>query len=510
MAADWWPFLLFSNPKLQFIARLNDMVRGNLFGQQEVFGIKNQGVSSHSNDFVLPSKVELDRAMSLAIETHEKSLFYDKDLRKSVLEQIIEELKIAKHPLRQAYMLESNLSAERFDQEFNRVIHQIQQYVSFLSQKDGFRQFISIQDKFQDDQTALRKVGVPLGPIVVFGASNFPLAYSTVGGDVVSAMAAGCPVIVKGHPFHPETSFLSAKCIQTAVEKANAPIGVFAHFNTSGIEVGEYLVQHEHVYGVAFTGSYVAGKSLMDLASKRRRPIPVFAEMGSLNPVILMNKALSGNLDAIARTLAGSVFHDAGQFCTKPGVIFVPHAWEQRFLNVFKESLCLLPESAMLHPAIELNFQKKIEKNKSKFICENFGNNRVVLNTTLSELLDQNLSLEELFGPATCIVSYTSISEVREYLSRYDGFLTSSIFGLQEEVLAGSFLFNLLILRSGRFILNQVPTGVRVASAMHHGGPFPASSTPHFTAVGVDAIWRFLRPVTLQFNEADETFFTGF
>ena len=179
MAADWWPFLLFSNPKLQFIARLNDMVRGNLFGQQEVFGIKNQGVSSHSNDFVLPSKVELDRAMSLAIETHEKSLFYDKDLRKSVLEQIIEELKIAKHPLRQAYMLESNLSAERFDQEFNRVIHQIQQYVSFLSQKDGFRQFISIQDKFQDDQTALRKVGVPLGPIVVFGASNFPLAYST-------------------------------------------------------------------------------------------------------------------------------------------------------------------------------------------------------------------------------------------------------------------------------------------------------------------------------------------
>jgi len=486
------------------------MKRGNLFAQQEVFGELNDSVFSHDFQYVLPSKTDIDRAMSIAIETHRNALFINIGQRKSFLIQLIEELNDAKSALRKAYILESNLSSERFDAEFNRVIIQIQQFVNFLSQDKVSNGFVSLQEDSQVDHMTFRKVGVPLGPIVVFGASNFPLAYATVGGDVVSALAAGCPVIVKGHPFHPETSYLSARCIQLAAEKSKLPTGIFAHFNTVDHEVGVYLVQHDHTHGVAFTGSYLAGKSIMDLASKRERPIPVFAEMGSLNPVILLPETLHENLKTIAKQLAHAVYTDAGQFCTKPGLIFVPEAIMQHFLREFTCFANELPAYNMLHPILEAKFQEKIKANLLRFDFEDFGMDRGVFCISLNDLLSQNQMLEELFGPVTCLVSFEQIEEIEQYILLYDGFLTSSVYGTKHEINCNEFLLNQLILRSGRLIFNHVPTGVRVVPAMQHGGPYPASSTPHFTAVGVDSIMRFLRPVTLQFDIHEDSFYAGF
>lgn len=354
-----------------------------------------------------------------------------------------------------------------------------------------------------------RKMSVPIGPIVVFGAANFPLAYSTAGGDTISALAAGCPVIVKAHPAHAQTSELVAGAIKRAIKKTGMPKGVFQHLHASGFEVGQALVKHPFTKGVGFTGSLVGGKALHDIAQQRPEPIPVFAEMSSINPVILLPNTLATQVEKTAEMLAASVTLGVGQFCTNPGLII---AIEDQALKLFIDSLSkrIATSSAgtMLHQGISDNYAKKLiqalaqkgitVEGKSSATAENNQGIPTVASVTAFEFLKNPSLSEEVFGPFSLIVKCKDLTELHSVVNHLQGQLTSSIFGSEAEIASYASLLNMLIEKAGRLIVNGVPTGVEVCPSMQHGGPFPSTTDSRFTSVGTDAIKRFVRPVSFQ------------
>jgi 2,5-dioxopentanoate dehydrogenase len=355
----------------------------------------------------------------------------------------------------------------------------------------------------------IRKMSVAIGPVVVFGAANFPLAYSTAGGDTASALAAGCPVIVKAHPAHAETSELVAGAIRVAMEKTGMPQGVFQHLHGAGFEVGQALVKHPFTKAVGFTGSFAGGKALFDLANQRPEPIPVFAEMSSENPVILLPESLHKSAEKTAAMLAASITLGVGQFCTNPGLIY---AIEGEGLKKFTEELTAQIKKTvpgtMLHAGIADNYSKKLNRALAQKGVRvegesdqkgNISEGRPVVASVPAEEFIQNPALaEEVFGPFSLIVRCKSADELHAVVNRTHGQLTVSVIGEAAEAAKYSGLLNMLIEKAGRLIMNGVPTGVEVCPSMQHGGPFPATTDSRFTAVGTDAIKRFSRPVAFQ------------
>jgi acyl-CoA reductase-like NAD-dependent aldehyde dehydrogenase len=337
----------------------------------------------------------------------------------------------------------------------------------------------------------LRRINVPIGPIAVFGASNFPLAFSTAGGDTASALAAGCPVIVKGHPLHPGTGELVAAELRGAISAAGLPDGSFAHLLSSGYSVGEALVDHPGIAAVAFTGSGRGGRARIDRAAGRPNPIPVFAEMGSLNPVVITAAALSARADALADALTASVCTFGGQLCTKPGVVFVPDAGfadalEQRFSDRGPEVLL----SAGIATAFASGTGVELEDSTHV--------RPVVLRGNAREALTDPRLREEHFGPAVAVVTYDGDDDLAAALSSLGGHLTATLHAEPDELPALGPLIAQLTGLAGRVLFGGVPTGVSVTWAMEHGGPYPAASSAAHTSVGQTAVRRFLRPVCFQ------------
>jgi NADP-dependent aldehyde dehydrogenase len=347
----------------------------------------------------------------------------------------------------------------------------------------------------------LRRVQVPLGPVVVFAAGNFPFAFSVAGGDTCSALAAGCPVVVKAHPGHPRLSDATADVVLDALRATDAPDGVFAIIH--GDEAGRAAVLDPRIAAGAFTGSIAGGRALFDLAVSRQEPIPFFGELGSVNPVFVTRAAADRRAESIAGEFVGSFTLGAGQFCTKPGLLFVPsssdlarllaaHSYQpqpmlnDRMRTGFERSLTQLRDHPDVRPLASTSDGPAGEPGP------------VVQATSVEAVLaDPDRLLEECFGPAALVVSYEDESELLDVAGRLPGQLTVTVVGEEDDAIAPA-LIELAAEHAGRVLWNQWPTGVSVTHAQQHGGPYPATTAPATTSVGTAAISRFLRPVAYQ------------
>lgn len=357
----------------------------------------------------------------------------------------------------------------------------------------------------QPDGPSIRRMLLPLGPVAVFSASNFPLAFSVAGGDTAAAMAAGCPVVVKAHPSHPLTSELVGRIVTNTLRELDVPEGAFALVH--GLESGKQLVMDERVRAVAFTGSFQGGMALAELANARNIPIPVYAEMGSLNPVVVTPEAAQAHAQEIAQGFVGSMTLGTGQFCTKPGLLFVPADVPQ--LEVAITDLLRDVEPApMLNLRIASGWRAIIERWQQLPEVEvlvppaeaDAGPawlRPALLAASASGLTEDETLHEECFGPAAILVRYQHRDDLRTAVQKLPGSLAAAIHGSTEDALAADLLEDLTRI-AGRVVWNGWPTGVAVVWAMNHGGPFPATTNPLHTSVGATSLRRFLRPVTYQ------------
>lgn len=415
----------------------------------------------------------------------------------------------------QTAMKETNLPEARLRSERARTIFQLNSYASFCEsgQWMDVRIDTAIPDK-NPPKPDIRKLMVPLGPVVVFGASNFPFAYSTAGGDTACAFAAGCPVIVKAHPAHAQTSEMVAKAIEKAVVDCYMPKGIFTHLHGAAAAVGERLVKHPCTKAVGFTGSYMGGKQLFDWGNQRNEPIPVFAEMGSVNPVFLLPGKIKADAVAVASQYAASITLGVGQFCTNPGIIVgIDNEDLRGFMEALSGEIRITAPAPMLHPGIYKNYVEKrataLSQNEvtevavaEKEAMFNEGTASIAA-TTATEFISNHLLQQEVFGPYSIIVKCKDLTEMKAVADHLEGQLTCTLMADDNDILNNSSLFDSLQNKCGRLILNGVPTGVEVCLSMQHGGPFPATTDSRFTSVGGDGIRRFTRPLAFQ-NWPDE------
>lgn len=430
--------------------------------------------------------------------------------RAGFMRAIANELEMASDELIQTAINETNLAEARLKNEKARTVFQLINYADACERGDWLEARIdtAISDK-TPPKPDVRKMLVPLGPVIVFGASNFPFAYSTAGGDTACAFAAGCPVIVKSHPAHAQTSELVAQAILKAAEKCNMPPGIFAHVHGVEFEVGKALVEHIHAKAVGFTGSYLGGRQLFDWANHRSKPIPVFAEMGSVNPVFVLPGKLSESAEEVAKMYASSITLGVGQFCTNPGLIIgIDSEGLHTFIYKLGEAIKEIAPGLMLHPGI---FKSYVEKRGTALGQEGVETIAVsakdpqlnegaptIASTTGEAFLNNPVLHQEVFGPYSLVVRCKDEAEMLEVTKHLEGQLTATLMGTADDLNKHTELIEEVKNICGRFILNNVPTGVEVCLSMQHGGPFPATTDSRFTSVGADGIKRFARPVAFQ------------
>lgn len=429
------------------------------------------------------------------------------------LEKIAEILEENRSAIVLMAVRESNLPEGRINGELGRTTGQIKLFASLVREGSWLEATIDPADPTRSPlpKADIRRMLTPLGPVVVFGASNFPLAFSTAGGDTISALAAGCPVVYKGHPAHPDTSKFVGECISQAVKKSGLPEGVFTHVE-GGVKMGQDLVKHPLAKAVGFTGSYGAGKSLFNIANDRKEPIPVYAEMGSVNPVFAFPERLENELVPMAQSYVSSLTLGAGQFCTNPGLIFVPRALASRFENAVSEALQTAAASPMLHEGIASSYYTAIENLQArpelKWVKVPDAKHLINVSPALAEIkasdwVADDLFQAEVFGSFALMVVYENESELIEVAKKLHGQLTITLWADNSELKAQSELINLLEEKCGRLLFTGVPTGVEVGYAMQHGGPFPSTTDSRSTSVGAHAIKRFARPIAYQDMPSD-------
>lgn len=406
---------------------------------------------------------------------------------------------------------ETALPAARVTAERQRTILQLQQFAALLAEGSWVDARIDHGDPARPGQPKpdLRSMLVALGPVAVFGASNFPLAYSTAGGDTASALAAGCPVVVKGHPAHPGASELVGAVVAAAVRRLDLPLGTFSLLHGRAHAVGRRLVQHPAIAAVGFTGSPAGGRALYDLAAARSQPIPVFAEMGSMNPVFVLSGALAARGESIAERLAASSLLAMGQFCTSPGmVVFADGPGADAFAAALRQRIAGAAGGPTVHPTIRAGYEQALAEvtavpgvrrdqaqspgPAASGVCPTLlaADARLVLATPRLR--------SEIYGPAVLAVRCRDAAEMLAVARSLHGHLTATVHGEPADFLQQPELIAALRQRVGRLIANGVPTGVEVCPAMVHGGPWPAASDPRFTAVGTASIRRWLRPACWQ------------
>ncbi|HEX4166406.1 MAG TPA: aldehyde dehydrogenase (NADP(+)) [Bryobacteraceae bacterium] len=407
---------------------------------------------------------------------------------------------------------ETALGKERLNSERDRTVNQIKLFADLLREGSWVDARIDTAqpERKPVPKPDLRRMLEPIGPVAVFGASNFPLAFSVAGGDTASALAAGNPVIVKAHPAHPGTSEMVAAAIRRAVEARGLPSGTFSMIHGIDPSVSLALVMQPEVKAVAFTGSQRAGRALFDAAAKRPEPIPVFAEMGSVNPVFLLPSAVAQKAEGTAEGLYRSVTLGVGQFCTSPGLVFVKEGQGlSSFLSHLRNHFEQAVPGTMLNRSIAKAFAQGFENAAQlpDVECQvavresdpqKTEGRPGLLVIQAQNWLKQEQLRHEIFGPATIVVRCQSDGETVECAKALEGTLTATIHGTPAEILAHQQLIDVLRCKAGRLLFNGFPTGVEVGYAMQHGGPYPASTDARFTSVGAASIYRFARPICYQ------------
>jgi 2,5-dioxopentanoate dehydrogenase len=455
---------------------------------------------------------EVDQACSLANTAFDAYRETPLEARATFLETIAKNLSDIGSQIVERAMLETGLPRPRLEGELGRTTTQLKLFAEevragrFL----GIRIDTAIPDRQPLPRSEIRMRFIALGPVAVFGASNFPLAFSVAGGDTVSALAAGCPVIVKAHSAHPGTSELVGKAVQKAIADCKMPEGTFSMLFGSGNDIGTALVSDPRIKAVGFTGSRAGGLALMKVAAERPEPIPVYAEMSSINPVYLLPEALSKRGSVIAQGFVNSLLMGSGQFCTNPGLIIAKESQQlELFLKVVSDLISQAQATTMLTPGISRAYQSGISK-----LAENdhvvthakaqvpTGPNQCQAHlfvTTAKSFLAELSLREEVFGSASLVIKCQSDDEVLAVTESLEGQLTATIhFDSSDDSTLAKKLLTILERRVGRILFNGYPTGVEVCHSMVHGGPFPATSDSRTTSVGTQAITRFLRPVSYQ------------
>ena len=452
---------------------------------------------------------DVHAAVAAAAAVHTSGGMADRDARAALLRGAAARLRANADEIIATCEAETGLPENpRLRGELERTAGQLEAFADVLDAGDYVEAIIDTPDPDAKPipRPDVRRMLAPIGPVAVFGASNFPLAFSTAGGDTASALAAGVPVIVKGHPSHPGTSELVARELSAAVADAGLPEGTFAHLPATSLEVAQALVDAPAIAAVGFTGSYAAGRSIADRAAARPVPIPVFAEMGSVNPLVVTEAALAARADAIAEGLTASVSNFGGQLCTKPGVVFVPagEAGDAFAADVASrldgvEPKVLLNERLRdaLRDAVS-GLEARVERlgGGGEAGGPGFRHQPSAYRAAAADVAAAPELLEEHFGPVVLFLTYGSRDDLLAALERIDGQLTASLHAEEGEDIAA--VVGALAHRAGRIVFDGFPTGVAVTYGMHHGGPFPSTSAPAHTSVGMTAIRRWLRPIAFQ------------
>lgn len=456
---------------------------------------------------------ELEKAAALAEAARIPYANVPGKRRAVFLRQIADNIEALGDTLINRASLETSLPNARFEGERARTCGQLRMFADLLD--DGSWVDARIDHAIPDRQPVpkpdVRSMLRPLGPVAVFCASNFPLAYSVAGGDTASALAAGCPVIVNGHTAHPGTAELVGMAVSEAVRSCEMPEGTFSLLFSSGYEIGQALVKHPAITAVGFTGSRRGGRALMDIAAARAEPIPVYAEMSSVNPTFILPSAIKERGEQIAAGLHASVTGGVGQFCTKPGLVFVPsdHANEDagQFISDFRSQISNTKPSPLLTGGIRTAYEQTSEQRRSEVESFNansdtelsgFCVNPSVFETSAVEYLRTPDLNEEIFGPTTLLIKSDDRGQLLEIARSLEGQLTASVHGTEQDLIDYSDLVDILQTKVGRLIFNGFSTGVEVCPSIVHGGPYPATSDGRSTAVGSRAIRRFSRYVCYQ------------
>lgn len=456
---------------------------------------------------------DVDRAARLAWEAFRQFRLWPAAGRARLLRRIAELIEATAPEIQQRAHLETALPPPRLQAETARTCHQLRLFATLIEQGWCWDARIDHPDPTRQPlpKPDVRSHLIPLGPVAVFSSSNFPLAFSVAGGDTASALAAGCTVLVKAHQNHMGTSEIVGRLIQQAVRECNAPEGTFALLFGRGADIGQALVRHPLVKAVGFTGSRQGGRALMDAAAARREPIPVYAEMGSINPVFLLPGPLRQNAETIAAGLHASVTLGVGQFCTCPGLVLAPTGPDtDRFLAALQQRMENTPPGVMLTAELCAAFHAGVRRclqipgvqrlTSARAESDPAGTRAAatLLTTTAEVFLAHESLMEEVFGPSTLVILCRGFAQMLAVAESLEGQLTATLHATPEELIEHRDLVRALELKVGRLIFNGFPTGVEVCHAMVHGGPYPATSDGRSTSVGTRAILRFLRPVCYQ------------
>lgn len=449
---------------------------------------------------------ECEKAVALAAEAFATYRKMNREKKSAFLDQIAIEIEEMGDTLLDRYTQESGLPRGRAEGERARTVAQIRLFAQLIKEGSWVRAQIDPADKKRKPlpKADIRSMEQAIGPVAVFGASNFPLAFSVAGGDTIAALAAGCPVVFKAHPAHLGTSELAAKAIQQAAQKSGMPDGIFSLLIDDAVTIGQQLVKHPLIKAVAFTGSFTGGKAIFDAAMARPEPIPVYAEMGSINPVFVLPEIIESKAEQIAEQFVAAVTLGVGQFCTNPGLLVVQK--NQKMIAALQDKIGQTEGGVMLTKSIFEQYDKSVKDRKKQVALlgtglriEGYQTARPhVFMTDFATFAKKNQLHEEVFGPSSLVVVVQDEQEMTELAKLLKGQLTCSIHGTDEELAAHTGLIDILEQKAGRLVFNGFPTGVEVTPAMVHGGPFPATTDARSTSVGTQSIYRFTRRICYQ------------
>jgi alpha-ketoglutaric semialdehyde dehydrogenase len=477
-------------------------------GPHTFYGVNPRTRTRIDRPFLEATAEEVNRAVEAAVNAYEETRDYPAARLAAFLANVADEIEALGDQLIEVADLETGLGVPRLTGERQRATGQLRKFGDLL--REGSYVEAVIDTAQPASRPSIRRMLFPLGPVAVFSASNFPFAFAVAGGDTASAFAAGCPVVVKGHPSHPATSELFAAAVNRAITNSGLPPGFFSLLQAEAIEAGLALVRHPGIAAVGFTGSLRAGRALFDAASARPVPIPVYAEMGSINPVVLLPGAVAERADALSEGLLQSVTLGSGQYCTNPGLIFAVNDPDtQDFISAFVEKMRQARPGVLLNGKIESGLQEAVNttsQNQDVVVLiggdgatESFFCYPHTVMQVSSEDFRADPGLQrEHFGPVTLFVLCDALEDMLAAIDTLHGTLTGTVHAGRSEGEAANLVFNRLKEKCGRLIWDGFPTGVEVVHAMQHGGPYPATTAPATTSVGLMAIKRFMRPVAYQ------------
>lgn len=462
-----------------------------------------------AHSFSVGKPEHVNRAAEAAEEAFWSYGYSSRAERAAFLNKIADEIEARAAEITEIGTQETALPEARLEMERGRTINQLRLFASHIEKGDYLdrRHDPALPDRKPQPRPDLRLMQRPIGPVAVFGPANFPLAFSVAGGDTASALAAGCPVIKKAHSGHPGTSEVVAQAIEAAVKACGVHPGVFSLIQAGARDVGQTLVQHPNIKAVGFTGSLGGGRALFNLCAQREEPIPFFGELGSVNPVFALPKAMSARAADIAKGWVGSLTMGVGQFCTNPGIVVMLDGPEaETFISTAREELAKVEPQTMLNDGTAKAYRdgaERIAKGTGvqdilTTTCANREASPNLFATTGKGWLENEELSEEVFGPLGLVVKAADFDEMVRIARAFKGQLTCTLQMDDGDTAEAGKLMPILERKAGRVLANGFPTGVEVCDSMVHGGPYPASTNFGATSVGTMAIRRFLRPVCYQ------------